>query len=422
MNTKKTFLIIVFVILVLAFGALIYFVFIKDLVAPGNGNENENVNVSTNENTNAGLPVINGVTNVNGVTANVNGITNFGPAVVTNQEAPDTSAQGGKTLAKTAVESSVKAAEPVATGDGIRYYDEVQDKFFILLSDGTTQEMSDKSFPEADEIRWSPVDDEAVIMFPDQSKIVYNFDTNEQVTLPNEWDDVEFSPDGSKLGFKNISDQESARWLAISNTDGSEVNLIEPLGDNQGSVNVNWSPSGQVVALFSESYGIDGQEVYPIGLFGENFKSIVTDGRGFEGLWSPSGDQLLYSVYSADSRYNPKLHLVNATGDQTGSDNMDLELQTWVSRCVFTSNGNFVYCAVPEYLESGSGLYPELATTTNDTLYKINTATGVSNPIALPSFFGGDRDYAIESLALSNDGSYLYFSDSITGQLFEINL
>jgi Tol biopolymer transport system component len=407
--------------MVIAFGVLIYFVFIKDLVTPTN---NANTNAATNTaNANGGLPNINSVANLNRQTnGNVNGLVNITRPVNTNQVTPDTIAHGGITEATPVIDTKVQAVEPSATGDGLRYYDAFKGKFFILDTNGKATELSDQLFPDAKKIAWSPKDNKAIITFPDNSNIIYDFSTKTQLNLPKEWDNIEFSPTGDKIGFKNLSDDERSRWLAVSNPDGSAVQLIEPIGNEADNVAVNWSPGGQVVALFRDAVNGSSQEVLMIGLQGENFKSLNTSGRGFEGKWSPDGKQLIYSTYGQDTNYNPSLHLVDASGDQVGNNDIALGLQTWVSRCAFSKGKTTVYCAVPNYLPTGSGFYPEAAGNTNDSIYQINTITGEKSILALPTFFSGDRDYSIASVFLSNNEDNLYFTDSTSGQLYGIKL
>ncbi|MCH7492669.1 hypothetical protein IID19_03735 [Patescibacteria group bacterium] len=419
MNSKRILYIIAFVIVVIGFGAMIYFVFIRDLVSP----TNENVNVNVNTNVNVGLPVTNGEVNINrtGVD-NINAVINVTPPTNVNQERIDEIARGGATIVETAVSTNALAAEAVTDGIGIRYYDELLDQFFQLDALGNSVPLSDQRFPDARSINWSPTDNRAIITFPDGSNILYDFDKQDQVTLPREWNDIKFSPSGDKIAFKNESIRESDRWLAIANPNGSEVQLIEPLGDKANDVAINWSPSGQVVALFRESYSGTSQEIFLIGQSGENFKSIITDGRGFEGQWSPDGSQLLYSVYSDNSRYNPVLHFVDSAGDQVGGNDANLGLQTWSYKCTFSSISSEAYCAVPRFLATGTGIFPDSAVNTNDTIYKINLSTGGKSVLALPRFLSGDQDYTVANLFLSNNGSLLYFTDANSGNVYSIQL
>lgn len=420
---KKPLYIIIFIILVIGFGAMIYFVFLADLIDPDD--TNQNTNTITNNNINGGQPLLNGATNVNRVsinsTVNINALVNRVTRSNINITISNI-AQGGETVVNQITDTPVLAAEQQVGGDGVRFYDISDGKFYYIDKNGNRIKLSDQVFPHAEEIAWSPVNNEAIITFPDQSKVYYDFNSQEQITLPREWDEIDFSPTGSKIGFKNVSSKENERWLAVSNPDGSGVVLVEPMGDKADSVSVNWSPTGQVVATYREGYSAGGQEIFLIGLNDENFKSIVTDGRGFEGAWSADGKQMIYSVYSEATRYNPSLYLVDASGDQIGSNSMKLGLQTWSSKCTFSSNSPTLYCAVPGLLETGTGIYPSLAGFTNDKIYKINTNTGAKEILAIPSFSNGDRDYAINSMFLNKDENSLYFTDTTTNTLYNINL
>lgn len=420
MNSKRTLLIILFIVLVIAFGAFIYFVLIRDIGRPLNiGNQNTNGEV----NTNAVLPITNAADNVNRYEpTNLNtGVPTINTQPSVNRDQFDPVAAGGETQASMVVKDSQMGATPLIDGGGLRYYDTGEGKFYRIDDDGNKEALSNQTFPEAREIAWSPTDNQAIIGFPDNSNILYNFDTGVQVTLPKEWEDIEFSTTGEQIGFLNLTEDERARWLATANPDGTEAQLLEPLGDNADDVDVNWSPSGQVVALFRESYSAEGQEAFLIGLHGENFKSITTDGRGFEGLWSPNGQKMLYNVFNADSRYNPVLHLVEASGDLVGADDIDLGLQTWASKCTFSKLSNFAYCAVPQYLPTGSGLFPEAAGITNDRIYRINANNGSKTIVALPRFSANDQ-YSIQSIFLSNDETTLYYVDQYEGKVFSIIL
>lgn len=420
MNTKRLLLIIGFLIVLIALGALIYFLLLRDIVSPQNGNENTNVPVNNAVN---GLPVINGTTNVNRITnaGNANLPGNFGGVQNVNT-GPSEIAQGGETITKSAVSASTKAAEPSVSGVGVRYYDVGKGKFFQTDATGKAIPLSEQTFPDASSIAWAAKKNMAVITFPDSSKVLYDFDKQQQVTLPREWDNIRFSPAGDKIGFKNVANNVNDRWLAVAKPDGSEVQLIEPLGENGDDVAVNWSPTGQVVALYRDAQNGASQEVFPVGLAGENFKSIETDGRGFEGTWSRDGSQLLYSVYNAESQYNPSLYLVQAAGDQTGTNTVNLGLQTWSYKCTFGTEAGVIYCAVPRSLPVGTGIFPETAKNTNDTIYEMNMANNSRNVLALPTFTSGTRGYTVSSLFLSGNGQFLYFTDSNTGNVYSIQL
>jgi hypothetical protein len=158
--------------------------------------------------------------------------------------------------------------------------------------------------------------------------------------------------------------------------------------------------------------------VYLIGQYGENFKTLQVRGRGFSGEWLPDGQHLLYSVYSDDTGTRPTLWITRADGENIGQNNRPLGLQTWVDKCTFTASS--AYCAVPESLPEGVGYVPEVADGIPDIFYKIDLKTGAKTLLGRPT---GDRSgYTASQLMVTADEDKLYFIDKQTGNLYDINL
>lgn len=302
-----------------------------------------------------------------------------------------------------------------SSSGSMQFYNESDGKFYRLGSDGKAQALSDQQFAGASNVVWSPTDDKAIIEFPDGSKIRYNFSTKEQITLPKHWEGFDFSPAGDKIVAKSIGLDADNRWLVVANEDGTKAKTIEPLGDNADDVIASWSPNNQSIAMYVKGSDFNNKEVFFIGQNGENFKSITTEGRGFEPKWSPNGSELLYSVYSSDNDYKPTLWLTSAQGDNIGANRRPVGLNTWADKCTYA--GSAVFCAVPQSLERGAGLFPELSNNTPDLLYRIDPQTGIKSPISL-----GSGSYSMKNLSVSPDGSYLYFTDTSTNRLRRVRL
>lgn len=298
-----------------------------------------------------------------------------------------------------------------------QFYNESDGKFYRLTSTGAVQELSDQVFFNVENVNWSPNNNESIIEYPDGSNIYYNFQTKRQVTLPKHWEEFSFSASGEQIAAKSITLSPENRWLVASQPDGGNVQFVENMGENAHKVKVDWSPNRKVVALSStgESLGSDRQEILLVGLHGENFKSIVVEGRGMQSEWSPSGQQLLYSVYSARSEFKPELWIVNADGDNIGTSRRPLSLNTWAEKCSFADE-RFVYCAVPNELEVGSGFQPALAETTPDQIFRIDLRNGSKSTIAM------DGAHTIDNIFVSADGKTLHFTDKLQDGLFKIEL
>jgi len=308
------------------------------------------------------------------------------------------------------------AATLSANGSDLQYYNKQDGKFYRITKDGQTSLLSDTVFYEVEKITWSPDKNKAILEYPDQAKIIYNFENNRQISLPSHWKDFDFSPNGSKIVLKSLADNEANRWLAIINDDGTSAQRVAALGDKDDTVYPSWSPNNQTVAMYTEGVSYDQQKVYFVGLNEENFKALTIEGRGFESLWAPKGDSLLYSVYSSSSDLKPELWLASAQGENIGASRNKLDIQTWADKCVFSS-ATEIYCAVPESLEEGAGLFPDLAKNAKDNLYKIDTRTGLKKLIAIP-----DGDFTMSDLIVSDNGYYLYFTDANTETINKIKL
>ena len=333
---------------------------------------------------------------------------------------PSSVAAGSQRPTETAIFVPQSTLTPVLAADGqtLNYYSRADGKFYRINSDGTTAALSDQVFFNVSRVTWSPGRDSAILEYPDGSNIVYNFETLSQITLPAHWQAFSFSPTGDQIGFLSIGLDRDARWLGVSSLDGQSTRAIEALGDNASKVQTAWSPNNQILA-FSKTglpQGLNEQEILLIGFQGENFRSLVVNGIGFKGTWSPDGTRILYSVSSGDNDWLPEVWIVEGTPGRIGANKTRLGLATWADKCAFGASAD-IYCAVPENLPKGAGLYPAAVGNTPDRIWKINGQTGARELVAIPSL-----STTVESLLISNDERNLYLTDKISGQIYKINL
>ncbi len=409
LNYKKIGLIIGFVIIIFIIGYALYAVFFKseELVLP----EAEQAQTETK-----GLPSA-GTKTGREIIGDAEGRL---PAEEKTAELPETeidpTAKGRAT--KTSVLSQSPSLSPslAANGSDIVYYNQKDGKFYRLDSRGRAALLGDKKFFNVQKITWAPNKNKAILEYPDGSNILYNFDTDKQVTLPKHWEDFDFSLTGSQIVAKSIGLNPENRWLIISNDDGSQARLIEPLGENADKVHPSWSPNNLSIALFEKSVDFDRQKIYFIGKNKENFKTALVEGRGFQHKWTPNGEKIIYSVFSNNTNLKPNLWIVHAKGESIGASRRQLSLRTWADKCNLAGNDS-LYCAVPKTLPEGAGLFPELAYQTADDIYKVDLKTGAKSLIAIP-----DEDYNITNIIVSKNEGNLYFTDRSTGRIHKVKL
>lgn len=298
-------------------------------------------------------------------------------------------------------------------GNTVQYYDPLEKKFYRLNENGEPVPMSDKVFHNVEKVSWSPDKNKAILEYPDGSKNIYNFNDNSQVSLPQHWQDFEFSPTGDQIAFKSIGLETDNRWLSIMNSDGTQAVNIEKLGANADKATVTWSPSRQIVATFQDGANYNTKEVFFVGLNHENFKSMVVQGRDFQSTWSTTGNTLLYSVVSDFNGYRPSLWVTNANGDTIGENTTPLGIETWAKKCVF-ANDSLIYCAIPRSMQDGNGWVPSETLLTPDDIYAIDTSTGAKVLVS------AEGDYNMSNLILTTDQATIYFTDNKTGGLYKL--
>jgi len=329
-------------------------------------------------------------------------------------------AGGGRTVTTAITQGEVANVTLSGNGASVNFYNPNDGKFYTVDADGNLVLLSETKFPSAENVVWNKDSNKAVVEFPDGSNVVYDFETERQVTLPSHWEDFEFSPVSDELEAKSNAIDPNNRWLVTSNADGSNVKAFQALGENGDKVQVSWSPNDQVVAFSdtaaSLSGGLDRKMILPIGLNGENYRGLTVEGLEFLPNWAPDGKRLLYSVAGDYSSNKPLLWVADATPATMGENRHSLGLNTWADKCTFTDSTT-VYCAVPRSLPNNAGLQRVLYENYADSVYKIDIVENKVTLVAIP-----EEDVAMEDLRISDDGATLYFVSGNDGTLQTIRL
>lgn len=401
-----------FILVVIAFVYLIYLVFFRP--TPGGP-------LNTNQrNSNSQLPQA-GNGNTNRVTGNINTL----PIVNgTTPTGPSHTANGGPTIVDTVVPDPSSGLTANANDGGLQFYDETTGKFFRLSPDGSTKTlMTDAMYPNVDTIAWSPTGDKAILGFPDGSKVLYDFTLKKQTTLPKELNDFSWSPSSDQITSKYLDARDTDnQWLMVSKPDGSQSTSAEHLGANARKVIPDWSPNNQIIATYEKSTTGDQSQIIFLGPNGENYPSANIQGRGFIPNWTPDGRRVVFSAYSELTSNNPHLYMMNGAPDTLGTGLTDLGLDTTANKCTFSQDGFTMYCAVPYYLNPGSGPQPQLSAGVPDNIYSVDLLHGFSQVIARPVDSNQQQRFSISQMQLSTDETALYFVDAQTGTIQRIQL
>jgi len=413
---KKIFLVLGFMAVTLLLGFLLYKTFFQSNLALTPENINSATSTGGLPSSGEGSGQISTSTGTGTFPGSDNNGSSTNPITSTQPDAntPSNIAVGGLTKVETLTTSPGLGAT-LSNSGGVQYYNKDDGYFYKIDKNGNAVKMSDRVFHDVSQVTWAPDKNKAILEYPDKSKILYDFTTKKQVTFPSYWEDFSFSPQSNQVIAKSIALDPDNRFLTVASTDGSQVVNLEQIGTN-ATVQTSWSPNNQIVATYTKSLDFDRQDVYFVGLNGENFKSTTVEGRGLTYTWSTTGDRLLYSVYNTNSDMKPLLWIVDAQGDTINENRQSLGINTWADKCTFASNTE-VYCAVPTNLETGAGLVRAIADDNSDELYKIDLTTGTKKLIAAPN-----GNFNVQNIMVDDTQSQLTFSDKKTGLLYQVKL
>lgn len=315
-------------------------------------------------------------------------------------------------------EGAAFAQGPSSNQQGVRFYNERDGKFYRLTDNGELIPLSDNAFYGVQNVDWGKRDNKAILEFPDGSNVLYDFTEQRQVTLPKHWEDFAFSPDDQQIVTKSVGNNENNRFLVVANPDGTNPVAVQELGNNAHKVSTTWSPKEQVIAyaFTGDPQGFDREQVILVGKNNENFPGLITEGRGFSPNWSPSGEGLLYSVYTSSNGFLPELWITSGDASTINNGRRRLSLNTWAEKCTWNGDQE-LYCAVPEFLEPGAALQPQAVTQGRDQLYRINARTGVKTNLGPV-----DGAQTIRQITISPDGASAILVDSQTNAVIRYRL
>ncbi len=315
-------------------------------------------------------------------------------------------------------DSVTQSVTPGSDGNGARFYNPDDGRFYRVSSDGTVTALGDRQFFNAQSVEWANTSDQVIVNFPDGSNVYYDFAAQRQVTLPSHWQGFGFSPDDSQLAAKSVGVDPENRFLFVSNPDGTEAKAIAALGDNADKAHVAWSPSGQIVGYSTtgDPQGNNQQQILFIGENRENFKGLIVPGQGFVPNWSPTGKEILFSAYSPDSNNKPLLWIASGDPNTMGANRRTLNLNTWADKCAWAGDTE-LFCAVPQSLPDNSGVMRSEFTTLADDVYHIDLSVGSAVKVST-----GDQTHPVRQPIVSKDGSQFIFTDAVTGRLYRYDL
>ncbi len=227
--------------------------------------------------------------------------------------------------------------------------------------------------------------------------------------------DLSLSPDTSKIFYlSNLGDS------AI----GTILNLSASLPAQAGkktvafnSVFTEWNAfwgTNKTITVTTKPSGNTLGHMYVIDTDKKNLVWMLGNINGLTTLMSPNGKSVLVG------NNNLSLYVYN-TDTKTYTE---LGVRTLPEKCVWGKKSDFVYCAVPTFIEAG--LYPDDwyrgEISFSDQIWKISILNGSTDIIADPFLQIGGEEIDGIKLALSESEKYLFFVNKKDSFLWQLEL
>lgn len=311
---------------------------------------------------------------------------------------------------------------PTLSEDGkyVKYYSaETGLAYQIDLEGQNKKALSDKELPDLSNVFWSPNKNKVISQFKKEKSATffyYNYSDNSVAKLKDNLDDAVWQSD-NKILYKFYNPKTNERTLNIADPNGSNWKKIADFKDK--SVSIAPIPKSGLVSFWNKSDAYAETALQSASVLSSEQKTIFKDKFGTDYLWSGDGGNILLSHSDAKGGTKTQLALVNARGGEY----KNLNIPTFVSKCVWSADHKTVYYALPSGIPDSAVLpndYQDQKFNTADTFWKVDTESGEKKRLV-------DLDKITEkldasSLFLSADESALFFVNRIDGRLNRINL
>lgn len=246
---------------------------------------------------------------------------------------------------------------------------------FWQSMNGETPTLIDQSLINSPvEVIWSKNLKNIVESGANQSDINHAFsDFTKRIIIPlkSNIKSLAFSPDSSKIVYY-ISDNRGINSLFTSDPDGKNQRaLINSLKLRDTAL--AWPKINQI-SFTSKPSGFIAGSSWNLDMKNLIFTKTLNEFFGLETLWSPDGNNLLYSFTDHNSR-NPKLAILDNKGSSKNLSN----ISTLIDKCAWFADSITIVCAIPaswpESLVLPDDYYKRISLTV-DNIWKVNTQTG----------------------------------------------
>lgn len=306
-------------------------------------------------------------------------------------------------------------------GTAINFYSPDSGKISQIGMDGKSgTSISNKAWPNLSGLFWSPSKTKAIIKSVSNSNqpqfSYFDLTENKEKMLKSNLDMVVWQND-SKILYKYYDPKTKERSLSIADPDGANWKKIADLEFQ--NVFIAPIPKTGLITYWNRASAQEETRLISVPIIGGEKKTLFSGKFGADFLWNSNGSKLLLS--HSDTQGGSKMEL--AVLDDNGENYRGLEIPTFISKCVWSSDNKTIYYALPGNIPDSSILpndYLAGKFNTTDTFWKTDTTSDKKERVVDLDKIRGQID--AKDLFLNEDESFLFFINKIDGKLYRINL
>jgi len=307
--------------------------------------------------------------------------------------------------------------DPVINSQKVNYYLANNGNVYESNFDGSgSVQLSTDTLTNLSGVLWSPDKDKTIHIFNDNGiikKYFYDFRTKQSTRLSQNIGYISWAPNEDRIVYQYLGPT-GEDSISISNPDGLDwTNIFQT---RMKDLIVKW-PSSNKVTLTTKPSGLTQGAAYTLNLTNNDFQKVIESTYGLTVLWSPQANKILFSETDHQGK-NLKLKIADL-GQSTTSQ---LDITTLSEKCVWSTDNQTVFCAVPENIPQIAVLpddYHKNLTSFSDHFWKINVDT--RQKIEIFENKGG-QIYDAKNLLLSPSEDYLIFINQIDDLLYSLEI
>ncbi|OGI25074.1 MAG: hypothetical protein A3J76_02470 [Candidatus Moranbacteria bacterium RBG_13_45_13] len=291
----------------------------------------------------------------------------------------------------------------------------------VAFSGKLEKVLSTEKFENIKKVIWNKPKNKVIIKresSPGKTKFLYFDISGKNISVLKEnTDSVSWSNLGDKIIYKYFNPKTKKRTISVADPDGK--NWRDMAEFSYQSVEISPVLGSSDISFWPSPNAYTATSVNTVSWSGENPKVIIKDRFGVDLLWSPNGARLVMS--SSDQKGGHKIDLLLSNSD--GGQIQSLMFPTFASKCVWSANSQFIFCAMPGNIPDSAILpndWQEGKIKTSDTFWKIDVSTGKKERLVDPEKIDGSYDALYPFL--SQDEKLLFFVSKSDGKLYKLAL